>query len=319
MAEHELLLDFAEELQLTVSAIKKAGSLDACGGELERLSHILEHFKESERHYLREENALFPVLERHGITGPTAQMWTEHNEIREVKKRLYSLAEGARGADLHALSRGLLEASEKLSGALSSHFEKENGVLFPMALQIVNEGEWADVERAFDEIGYCCFTPERPGGRAVEGEEREGERVTKAREGAAGAIELRTGRFTRDELESALNTLPVDITFVGADDTVRYYSDGAHRIFPRTVAIIGRKVQNCHPQKSVHVVQRILDDFRAGKRDVAEFWIKLGDRLIHIRYFAVRRNGEYAGTLEVSQDITELQKIKGEKRLLDWE
>ncbi|MEM2870101.1 MAG: PAS domain-containing protein [Thermoplasmata archaeon] len=342
MAEHDILLDLAEELGLTASAIGKTGRAEACGEELEHLQDIIEHFRESEKHYLREENGLFPVMERHGFSGPTVQMWTEHNEIREVKKRLYSLAEAAVRGDLKGAG-GLEALSGELRAMLESHFTKENSVLFPMALSTLTGGEWAEVASSFDEIGYCCFTPagargpggavrgekERGAGAGAEGAETAGERKVagkgRGRNSGGGMamepekelIELRTGRFSREELETVLNTLPVDITFVGVDDAVRYYSDGPHRIFPRTVAIIGRKVQNCHPQKSIHAVQRILDEFRAGRRDVAEFWINMGGRVIHIRYFAVRRDGRYLGTLEVSQDITEIQKIRGEKRLLD--
>lgn len=132
-----------------------------------------------------------------------------------------------------------------------------------------------------------------------------------------GQIVLDTGSFFKEELEALLNTLPVDITFVGKEDSVRYFSKAKERIFPRTKAIIGRKVQQCHPPESIHVVNKILDDFRNGHRDVAEFWIHSKGRLIYIRYFAVRdKNGDYLGCLEVTQDITDIKKIEGEKRLL---
>jgi len=126
-----------------------------------------------------------------------------------------------------------------------------------------------------------------------------------------------TGEFLTKELEAVLNTLPVDITFVDKEDRVRYFSQSKERIFPRTKAIIGRKVQQCHPQKSLHVVEEILNDFRESKREEAGFWINLGGRLIYIRYFAVRDKAEkYLGCLEVTQDITDIKKIEGEKRLL---
>ncbi len=132
-----------------------------------------------------------------------------------------------------------------------------------------------------------------------------------------GKIVFETGSFSKEDLETLLNTLPVDITFVDKEDTVRYFSQTKERIFPRTKAVIGRKVQQCHPQKSLHVVNKILEDFKNNKRDVAEFWINLNNRLIYIRYFPVRnKNGEYIGCLEVTQDITDIKKIKGEKRLL---
>ena len=125
-------------------------------------------------------------------------------------------------------------------------------------------------------------------------------------------------QLSLETIEAIFDTLPVEVSFVDADDTVCYYSKGDKRIFKRTPAVIGRKVQNCHPKRSVHVVNQILDDFRAGRRDVAEFWIDLNGRKIYIRYFPVRdKNGNYIGTLEVTQDITDIKTIKGEKRLLD--
>lgn len=130
-------------------------------------------------------------------------------------------------------------------------------------------------------------------------------------------IIFETGSFAKEELETLLNTLPVDITFVDKNDTVRYFSQTKDRIFPRTKAVIGRKVQQCHPQKSLHVVNQILQDFKNNKRDVAEFWINLNNRLIYICYFPVRnKSGDYLGCLEVTQDITDIKKIEGERRLL---
>lgn len=131
-------------------------------------------------------------------------------------------------------------------------------------------------------------------------------------------IKLETGTLTSGELEAILNVLPLDITFVDRDDRVKYFS-GGQRIFPRAKGVIGRKVQDCHPRKSVEVVNRILDEFKSGRREVAEFWINSKGRLIYIRYFAVRDAlGGYMGCLEVTQDITNIKKIEGEKRLLDW-
>ncbi len=124
------------------------------------------------------------------------------------------------------------------------------------------------------------------------------------------------GEVTEEVLSRVLDALPFEFSYVDADDRVRLFNKNGDRIFPRPPGVIGRRVQDCHPSKSVHKVQQILDEMKAGKRDSAEFWIDLNDRKIHIRYFAVRENGEYMGCLEVSQDITDLQRIKGEKRLL---
>ena len=133
-------------------------------------------------------------------------------------------------------------------------------------------------------------------------------------------LNLDTGQLSIEQINIMLKHLPVDVSFVDASDELRYYSDTPQRIFARTPAVIGRKVQNCHPPKSVHVVQKIIDAFRAGEKDSAEFWIELNGRFIHIHYFAMRdKDGNYRGTLEVSQDVTEIRKLEGERRLLDWE
>jgi len=134
-----------------------------------------------------------------------------------------------------------------------------------------------------------------------------------------GVVQFDTGSLSKEEIEAILNALPVDISFVDANDAVKYFNKAEKRIFVRTKAVIGRKVQICHPQKSVHIVNKILEAFKTGKKDVAEFWITMNNRLIHIRYFAVRnKNGKYLGTMEVTQDLTDIKKIEGQKKLLDW-
>ena len=133
-------------------------------------------------------------------------------------------------------------------------------------------------------------------------------------------INLDTGSLTEEEIDGILEALPFDVSFIGKDDSVRYFNKLGRRIFARAKGVLGKKVQQCHPQKSIHVVNKILESFKAGKKDVAEFWIQVGNRLVHIRYFAVRdKDGKYLGTMEVTQDITDIKKIEGEKRLLDWE
>jgi len=134
-----------------------------------------------------------------------------------------------------------------------------------------------------------------------------------------GILQFETGTLSKEEVEAILDSLPVDISFVDKEDRVKYFNKAEKRIFVRTKAVIGRKVQMCHPQKSVHIVNKILEAFKTGKKDVAEFWIQMNNRLIHIRYFAVRdKNGKHLGTMEVTQDLTDIKKIEGEKRLLDW-
>lgn len=312
MEEHKMVLSFADRLKNVAEGLEKAGGFDSIDPKMDELRHLMEHFRESESHYQREENVLFPSLEKKGITQPPAIMWMEHDRIRSIKKRLYAAADSYRKAPFGDFVSDIKEAADELGEALSNHFYKENRILFPAALNVIDESEWKDIRRQFDELGYCCFTPVSP---APSG--KPGRPAGPARAPEKGEISFGTGSMTPEQIEAVLNTLPVDVTFVDETDTVRYFSQTKERIFPRTTAIIGLKVQRCHPEKSIHVVNQILDDFRNGRKDSAEFWIDLKGRLIYIRYFAVRGgSGRYLGCLEVTQDITDIKKIEGEKRLL---
>ncbi|MBC7189204.1 DUF438 domain-containing protein, partial [Candidatus Aerophobetes bacterium] len=204
--------------------------------------------------------------------------------------------------------------SSFLKDTLASHFYKENNILFPTAINVISKEEFIKIREEFDEIGYCCFTPEI---KEVPEREKIAEKKLPEKE---GEILFETGALLPKEIEAILNSVPFDITFVDKEDTVRYFNLSRERIFTRTKAVIGRKVQQCHPQKSVHIVNRILEDFKSGRRDVAEFWINLNERLIHIRYFPVRdEKGNYLGCIEVTQDISEIKKIEGERRIYEEE
>jgi len=310
MEEHRILQEFSEKLGDIARHVGREGKLEPA--TLSQLKHIEEHFRESESHYVREENVLFPYLEKHGVTEPPAVMWMEHNQIREIKKKLYKLIESREEMGFGDFANQLNEVASSLAALLRNHFHKENNILFPVSLRLLSDEEWRDVRQQFDELGYCCFTPEGAIGRVEEVE------APALKPEVEGEIAFETGALSREELEAILDTLPVDITFVDKDDTVKYFNQSKERIFPRTKAVIGRNVQKCHPQKSIHIVNRIIEDFKAGRRDVAEFWIQHRGHFIHIRYFPVRnRDGEYLGVLEVTQDITDIKKLEGEKRLLD--
>lgn len=315
MEEHRVLLDLQEKLLGIVREMGGKADLKRSEREIKEIESIIGHLKESEKHYLREENVLFPYLEKHAIKEPPAIMWAEHDKIRTLKRGLYDLMENKENLEFQIFASRLETTANSLKEMLSSHFYKENNILFPMAKQAFSTEEWQEVRQQFDEIGYCCFTPE---------DARVPFKVGKVEEKAVpereeGLIALESGSFTLEELECVLNTLPVDITFVDRNDQVKYFSQSKERIFTRTKAVIGRKVQNCHPQKSVHIVEKIVEEFKKGTRDHADFWINMNGRLIFIRYFAVRdKEGNYLGTMEVTQDITDIKKIEGERRLLDW-
>jgi len=312
MEEHTILLKFTDELKDIVTKIKDKKGFNSVTREVEQIKNIEKQLKDSERHYPREENVLFPYLEKHGVTQPPAIMWMEHDKIREIEKNLYSIIDGYENAVFQDFIKQFENIVISLADMLTSHFFKENNILFPTAMKVIKENEWNEVIKQFSEIGYCCFTPVHA---KVTVEKIE--TPIDEPEIEEGKVPFETGTLSKEEIEAIFNTMPVDITFVDKDDTVRYFSEKKDKIFVRTKAVIGRKVQQCHPKKSVHIVNQILKDFKIGRKDSADFWINIEGRLIYIRYFAVRnKSGEYLGCIEVTQDITEIKKIEGEKRLL---
>ncbi len=275
---------------------------------------IIQHFNslmDVDKHYKRKENLVFPFLEKHGITGPPAVMWAKHDETRGLMKKALQVLYA--GLENRTEIRWLIPELQAATRAITDMISKEDNILLPMCLDSLTEEEWHNVYRQGPEIGYCLYNPTdewKPAGIV------EDEAGAAGDETGGGRIILPTGSLSVKELISLLNTVPLDITFVDADDTVRYFSQGRDRIFTRSKAIIGRKVQQCHPPSSVATVQKIIDDFRAGRQESASFWINHKGRFILIEYFAMRDEQEtYLGTMEVSQDLTEKKKLEGEQRL----
>jgi DUF438 domain-containing protein len=281
-------------------------SLEKLQGEIKS---ALEELAQVEKHYLKKENQLFPLLESKGVSGPSKVMWSIHDDIRMMIREFRGLLVDEKAAELVAAGR-------RLSEMMADMIYKEEKILLPMSLEALDERDWARVKKGEEEIGYSWISPGTEWKPAVSIED-----LTPAPEyrRPAATLELDTGALTPEQVNLLLKNLPVDVTFVDEADTVRYFSAGAERIFPRSPGIIGRKVQNCHPPDSVHVVNRILASFRKGERQVAEFWIQSRGRFIQIRYFAVRDEaGRYRGCLEVSQDVSAARGLQGEQRLLDW-
>ena len=294
----------------------KAARMADSDNATELLRDIRGHFNalmDVEKHYQRKENLLFPFLEKHGITGPPTVMWGKHDETRALLQDAVRALEAAATATGESARAVIAKVLEPASEAVAGMIDKETQILLPMCLDTLEDSEWYQVYEGSDEIGYCIVAPEeqwRP----------EGMEETKRPAGDGDRIQLPTGSFTPAELEAVLNTIPFDVTFVDAEDTVRYFSHGRERIFARSRAILGRKVQFCHPPKSVDTVQRILDDFHSGKQSRAHFWIELGGRFVSIEYFALRdADGNYLGTLEVSQDLTKKRALTGQQRLLNYD
>jgi len=243
--------------------------------------------------------------------GPSAVMWGVDNDIRAQIKQFRQTI----NADKPNLEDALPQF-KAMAENIREMIYKEEKILFPEALNRLTEAEWGEIRQQEDEIGYFNVTPRNTWKPSEEKtSEPKPETVERMPE---GLIPLSTGALTREQINLMLTNLPVDVTFVDEHDRVRYFSQGRERIFDRSAAIIGREVTKCHPPQSVHKVQVILDDFRSGKRDVAEFWIQMGGAFVHIRYFALRdAQGAYKGCIEVSQDVAHIRALEGEKRLLD--
>jgi len=261
-------------------------------------------------HNQKEERALFPRLAQRGVpseAGPVAVMLAEHGQARELVDRIDAAAKGYVGGD-----RGRLAELKAAFGAYATlnkqHYWKENDILYPLANRVFSPEDATEVLDEIDEIEQELG----PGAR---------ERYWKLADEIVSLVELKdlSWALKPDVLAGILNALPIELSFVDHEDRVRYFShERGEKIFPRTRGAIGTEVQNCHPQKSVHMVEQILAEFRAGSRKVAEFWIDMGPRKIHIRYWPVRDEaGKYLGCLETVQDVTGIQKLTGQKRLLD--
>jgi DUF438 domain-containing protein len=261
-------------------------------------------------HSHKEEDHLFPMLEAAGMPmqgGPLAVMLSEHERSAELLAELKPMA-----ADYVAGRADVLPELRRVfgeyAGVLKGHFWKENDILFPMAKRIFSDADHARVLAGIETVESGLGSDTRLRYYAL------AQRIVEASEVKDLSASLGT-----EVLAAILNTLPIELSFVDADDRVQYFSHEHHaKIFPRTRGAIGRAVQQCHPPKSVHKVEAILRAFKAGERDIAEFWLDMGPRKVHVRYFAVRTpGGAYLGTLETVQDITPIQQIAGERRLVD--
>jgi DUF438 domain-containing protein len=311
-AENVLLGEAAERLKCALDDLGSPPDATRFADRKNELAELASTLRAIEFHYLRKENQLFPVLERYGVTGPTQVMWAIHDDVRRLLKEFTAAVDAE---DLEtAAARG-----PELAQTLLEMIYKEENILFPMAMETLSEADWVEIRAGEDELGYAVVTPGREWKPAATPAAGEADERAEPRGGPRGMLPLDTGALTPEQVNLLLTHLPLDVTFVDENDEVRFYSATPERLFPRSPGIIGRRVQNCHPPDSVDVVERIIGAFRSGERDSAEFWLRLGDKMAHIRYFAMRDgSGAYRGTLEVSQDIAPIQEIEGERRLLEW-
>ncbi len=278
-------------------------------------------------HYVRKENQLFPYLETKGFDKPSTVMWAMHDNIRALIKQYHSLLESKN-------YQQLFESQDKLFAAIEDMIFKEEKILWSTSLELISTDEWIAIRQGEDEVGYCLIdTPpmwnpkwKHPSEKIKTSSVQVAENVDPAMFSGngkmskqQGAINLDVGAITPEQINLIFKYMPFDVTYVDENNEVRYYNKGEDRVFPRSSGIIGRQVKYCHPPKSVHIVEKIVDSFRNGEKDEANFWINFKDKFVYIQYFAVRDNeGNYKGVLEITYDAKTVRSLEGEQRLLDW-
>ncbi len=342
LKENEQLYKDISLLRVYVSSLLNAKDENQRTEILDYVKLIIHDLFGIKKHFTRLQMLIFPYIERRGITAVPTVMWTKQDQIMLKLKKLKELIEST-PYDWNTFVNTVKDLSEDLIKAINDQIFRENNILFPTLNVLLSEGEWVAIKNQEPIIGYYKIEPSndwKPSAEPIhpyripeEISQEQYEQLPaelkallpkqKNEKDAynlirAGDIELSSGYLKPNEINAILNSLPVDITFIDKDDHVRFFSRSGDRIFARTLSVLGRNVRFCHPPRSVHIVQRIIKEFKLGRRDIAEFWINIGRRMVYIRYFPVRNeNGEYLGTLEVVQDITKIKELKGEKRLLD--
>ncbi|WP_237275429.1 DUF438 domain-containing protein [Tenacibaculum ovolyticum] len=268
-----------------------------------------------EKRFVRKENQLFPYLEKHGWNGPSQGMWSFHDNLRAQICLLNTHNSVKNTSKIIENLPYLIEGIKRL-------LIIEDMRLFPNAMSMLTEEDWKEFYEGDEEIGWMLKEKPEPYPKKEDTYVHPSQDFTERELSFSleDTFHYDEGYMTPTQVNLLLRFLPIDITYVDENDKVIFYNRGDDRVFPRSKGIIGREVRFCHPPKSVDMVIRIVDEFRAGTKDVAEFWFNYRGRIIHIRYFAIRDNNKtYKGVIEMSQDITDIQKLEGQKRLLDWD
>jgi DUF438 domain-containing protein len=310
--ENAVITEIVGELRAGVDALAiladegdRAEVVADIAADLARLAQV-------DVHYTRKEQQLFPRLEDHDVAGPTKVMWALDDDIREKLRTARTIAAASDSVTLASLLTDVLQMVDDM-------VYKEEKILFPTALSVLTDEEWAAMAAGDGEIGYAWV--DGPSGDAA----RDVVNIPVPVAPDAGAspsgemlLPLPTGALTLSQLDLLFRILPFDLTYVDENDRVRFYSEG-QRVFPRSPGAIGREVRNCHPPKSLAKVEAILAEFKAGTKDIAEFWIEMGPKFIHIRYYALRDEaGAYKGCLEVVQEASHVRGLTGQRRIVEW-
>ncbi len=291
----------AEEIEPYIGKNDKTSELMLRVG-FDRLSEIHKHFA-------RKEYLFFPHLEKKGIDAPPKVMWAKDDDIRKMIKDVLSMLSKI-DHDSEKTNKQILDAVLEVREMIF----KENNILIPLLLETLTFFDWVMIDQSTEEIGYFIEPPKYKWTDKKAPEETPNLEDKKMID---GEVNFDAGSLTPEVLNALLNTLPFDMTFVDQDGYVKYFTQGRERIFDRPKTIIGRHVSMCHPPASVHIVEEIVESFKSGKKDNEDFWIRLKDMFVHIRYFAVRdKDQNYLGTLEVTQNIKPIVELEGEKRLV---
>ena len=272
-------------------------------------------------HYHRKQNQLYPLLEKKGFDRPTTTMWNFDDIIRdEIKESLRLLEANDEEAFIAAQSELIANARDLM--------EKEETILYPTSYALISAEEFEDMKAGDQEIGFAFFKVDKPSSPNThhstpkEGFAEDLQALLSKYGYSAGPqqeLDVATGKLTLEQINLIYQHLPIDISFVDENELVKFYSDTDHRIFPRSKNVIGRQVSNCHPRKSVHIVEEIVAKFRSGEQDKAEFWINKPEVFLYIVYFAVRdKQGRFRGVLEMMQDCTHIRELTGSQTLLTW-
>ncbi len=281
--------------------------------DFQRYYNIFNQLATIEKRFARKENQLFPYLEKHGWNGPTQGMWSFHDTLRDQIRLLNKYNEEQNTVKITENIPYLVDGIKRLLSI-------EDTRLFPNAMELLSDEDWKEFYVGDEEMGWMLaqaptrYPAEEYIHPSMDAKER------KLSFSLENTFHYDEGYMTPEQVNLLLKFLPVDITYVDENDKVIFYNRGEDRVFKRSKGIIGREVRFCHPPKSVDQVLRIVDEFRAGTKDNADFWINFKGRMIHIRYFAIRdKDKNYRGVIEMSQDITDIQKLEGQQRLLDWD
>lgn len=308
---HPIMI-YARESELIVSLLEEVLAVNPLE-DIQKYTNIFNQLYTIEKRFARKENQLFPFLEKRGWNGPSQGMWSFHDNLREQFRLIRDYLKSGNLDKITINTPPLVAGIYRL-------LEVEQMVLFPNSIDLLTDEDWITMRAGEEEIGWMFSHPPvpYPSQQYIHPSEDFTQReVSFSLENTSHYDE---GYMTVEQVNLLLRTMPLDITYVDENNKVIFYNRGEERVFPRSAGIIGREVKFCHPPKSVGTVLKILEEFRKGTKSESSFWINFKERLIYIRYFAVRdADKNYKGVIEMSQDITDIKNIEGEKRLLDWE